>query len=333
MANALAASSEGEARPANFREGLFGPSTEPGANLLSAFGMGNADVASRWAPRYMAWMALGGTLKRIPQDIIHQVEATKVFGKQRPNLHLLLGAEAASANMLKLAAGLCAIMLPDKNSGHYYDYAAFENGNEPQFYPPYNANDTPFLDTIADRDMWLHLCTQYSPVVVRVYGVVGFDAPAGRRISREGRVGHRGALLRRQLPGRRADPRPQQGGSDRNSAGPEQAEREPLPGVLLSTLRSPGGGVGRGDRDQDQASHARLSRSRSSTSTKPPSEQASKAMWTQKVETEAMNDNIARWSLRGGIATGMSVFSYLRERRRPGTAQAVLQPVPASEVT
>ena len=126
QADALAASSEGEARPANFREGLFGPSPDPGANLLSAFGMGNANVASAWAPRYMAWMALGGTLKRIPQDIIHQVEATKVFGQQRPNLHHLLGAENASANMLKLAAGLCAVILPDKSSGHYYHYAAFE---------------------------------------------------------------------------------------------------------------------------------------------------------------------------------------------------------------
>ena len=48
----------------------------------------------------------------------------------------------------------------------------------------------------------------------------------------------------------------------------------------------------------------------------------SKVMWTLLNETEALKDNIARWSLRGGIATGMSVFSYLRS----GGAQGQVKP-------
>src|SRR5262245_21466661 len=96
QADALAASSEGEARPANFREGLFGPSDNPGANLRATFAIGTGGVdAVGWASRYMAWMALGGTLKRIPQDIIHQVEATKVLGQQRLNLELVPGSGEA----------------------------------------------------------------------------------------------------------------------------------------------------------------------------------------------------------------------------------------------
>ena len=85
QADALSSSSDGDARPANFREGLFGPSTSPGANMLMTYGtvgtvMPDMNVALSWASRYMAWMTLGGTLKIIPQDIIHLVEATKVFG-------------------------------------------------------------------------------------------------------------------------------------------------------------------------------------------------------------------------------------------------------------
>jgi hypothetical protein len=36
----------------------------------------------------------------------------------------------------------------------------------------------------------------------------------------------------------------------------------------------------------------------------------------------SMMDNISRWSLRGGIATGMAVYSYLRS----GGAQQQLKP-------
>ena len=35
-----------------------------------------------------------------------------------------------------------------------------------------------------------------------------------------------------------------------------------------------------------------------------------------------MPDNVARWSLRGGIATGMAVFSYLQS----GGAQRSIKP-------
>ena len=67
QADALAASSEGEARPANFREGLFGPSSRSGREPAVDLWRRRATVghvALPWASRYMAWMALGGTLKR-----------------------------------------------------------------------------------------------------------------------------------------------------------------------------------------------------------------------------------------------------------------------------
>ena len=320
QADALAASSEGEARPANFREGLFGPSPDPGANLLSTFGMGRTPTSrSAWAPRYMAWMALGGTLKRIPQDIIHQVEATKVFGQQRPNLHHLLGAENASANMLKLAAGLCAIILPDKSSGHYYHYAAFENGSEPQFYPPFNANDTPFLDTVADRDMWFHLCTQYSPVVVRVYGVSGF-APADPQTGSSAK-GHVNIVALYYGDSYPTDAQV----LDQNKViqtGIQPDLSKPNANLYPACFQPPS--------DPQQAAWvagtAIKTKFHMPDCPKPflevNEQNKSKVMWTLLNETEALKDNIARWSLRGGIATGMSVFSYLRS----GGAQGQVKP-------
>jgi len=178
QADALAASSEGEARPANFHEGLFGPSSSPGANLLATFGTigtSGADmtVALAWGSRYMAWMALGGTLKRIPEDIISQVEATRVFGEARQDLVYLPGSNTASANMLNLAKGLCSVFLPDldQRNGHYgqNDHQQFVRGAEPMFYPPYNFNDTPLIAVNGDKEMWTTLCTRFSPLVVRVY--------------------------------------------------------------------------------------------------------------------------------------------------------------------
>ena len=300
QADALAASSEGEARPANFREGLFGPSSGPGANLLSAFGMGNADVANRWAPRYMAWMALGGTLKKIPQDIIHQVEATKVFGQQRPNLHHLLGAEQASANMLKLAAGLCAIMLPDSRSSHYYSYAKFTGGLEPAFYPPFNAVDAPFIDTVGDREMWFQLCTQYSPAVVRVYGVSSFangekiidlvalyygdGYPAGADVLDQNKMVQKGI-------------RPKENIYPACFQAPDEPEAAAwVAGTAIKTKYHMPDCPPAFLQDQSKVMSTRLD--------------------------PAKGDNVARWSLRGGIATGMAVYSYLRS----GGAQTQLKP-------
>jgi mono/diheme cytochrome c family protein len=173
--DALASASDGKARPADFRDGLFGPMASPGANLLKVFsaampGSTSATDAEQWASRYMAWMALGGTLRRIPQDIIHQVEATTVLGEHRQSLFKLPGAGQVSANMLNLAKALCALVLPDPIADNFLfpDYGdTFKNDR----YPPYNIlpKESPFITTNGDKDMWLTLCSQFSPQVIRVY--------------------------------------------------------------------------------------------------------------------------------------------------------------------
>ncbi len=309
QADALAASSEGEARPANFREGLFGPSPQPGANLLENFaGAGMIGQGLPWGSRYMAWMALGGTLKRIPQDIIHQVEATKVFGQQRPNLHFLLGAEKASANMLNLASGICATILPDQRSSHYYGYQVFTGGLEPLYYPPFNATDTPMMDTIADRDMWLHLCTQYSPTVVRVYGVSNFS-PAASDHPASGTVEIIALYYGDGYPA---------------TAPVLDQEKAVQTGIHSDKNLYPACFQPPSDPQAAAWAAGTAIRTKFHMPDCPAAflQDQSKLMWRRLFQTPEMPDNVARWSLRGGIATGMAVFSYLQS----GGAQRPIKP-------
>ena len=170
--------------------------------------MPDMNVALSWGSRYMAWMTLGGTLKMIPQDIIHLVEATKIFGETRQNLQFLPGANQTTANMLNLARGLCSVVLPEPTpTGHFGQdqYLLFKGGLEPQVYPPFNSDDAPFITVNEDKEMWLTLCTGFSPPVVRVYAAGPVNR--GRQLRRESEV----ALLRRRVSGRCARARSQSG--------------------------------------------------------------------------------------------------------------------------
>jgi len=305
QADALAAASEGEARPANFREGLFGPSDKPGANLQATFQVFDGTDAIGWASRYMAWMALGGTLKRIPQDIIHQVEATKVLGRTRPNLQLIPGSAEASANMLNLAKGMCAVVLPDFHAASYYynQYQEFTAGLDLQPYPPFEAPDTPFIRSNADKEMWLHLCSQFSPPVVRIYEVTGSASES----------------------------------SDSRSVALTSiyyADGYPSTAPVLDHKKQVVNGV---HRENYYPACVKMPASAADASwlqhtqvwTKvhmPPCPDefinTGKLMWSIKFNTQSMNDNLTKWDLRGAIATGMSVFSYLYS----GGAQMQVKP-------
>ena len=165
--DALAASSEGEARPANFVKGLFGPPEMPGDNIKRVFG------DDKWASRYMAWMALGGTLQLIPKDVIHQVEATRVFGARRNGQMLGVGG-SVSANMLNLAKGICGSILP--THALWEKVKSAPGGRSPDGgFPLLNQKDSPLIASNGDRDMWLNLCSRFNESVVRVYGVRTYD--------------------------------------------------------------------------------------------------------------------------------------------------------------
>ena len=107
----------GRARPANFREGLFGPSTQPGRQPADHLRRGRDAPACDAAQLGLALHGLDGARRNPeadPQDIIHQVEATARARRARQNLEFLLpDAGSVTGNMLNLAKGLCGSVLPD----------------------------------------------------------------------------------------------------------------------------------------------------------------------------------------------------------------------------
>jgi hypothetical protein len=304
QADALGAASEGEARPANFREGLFGPSDNPGANLQATFQVFDGTDAVGWASRYMAWMALGGTLKRIPQDIIHQVEATKVLGQPRPNLEQIPGSAEASANMLNLAKGLCAVVLPDFHAAsHYYlEDTEFTAGVEPHAYPPFEASDAPFIKANADKEMWLYLCTKFSPPVVRVYEVTQVITDSVSGDVTKANIDLMALYY--------ADGYP-------STAPVLDHNKKVVSGVHVNDPGYPTNYYPACVKmPTDPATVAWLKQTTLWTKYQMPAcpDQfltTGKVMWTYNFATRAMFDNMTKWDLRGAIAAGMSVFSYL----------------------
>ena len=149
----------GDARVANFRDGLFGPVSDPGANRTSVF----KDAADKiqltpddLAVRYVSYMALGGTQKHLPQAVLRQVAQAPVFGLLRKNLSLL-----GSADMLQVGLALCnqiATATPDvKLPASELVQGRFKWSDH-----------TGLIDTTGDAEMWLKLCSFGNRPLVRV---------------------------------------------------------------------------------------------------------------------------------------------------------------------
>ncbi len=307
QADLLSAASDGEARPANFREGLFGPSDQPLTNLL-AFDLSQKNdqsVAALWASRYMSWMTLGGTLKRIPQDVIHLVEATTILGQTRPHLDRLPGSQEVTGNMLNLAKGLCSVVLPAPDGEIFTAYATFSNGFEPTAYPPFNADLSPFIKVNGDKEMWLHLCTDFSPPVVRVYVVGPGDPPTQ-------------VTLDAMYFANAAD-------GPASSAG---TVSYPSDAPVLDHTRMVRNGITQGNlypaclkTPTDPKAAAWVASQAIKTKTKmpdcPPDFLAKgKVLWSHSVssvaEVDLHKDYIETWNLRGAITTGMAAYSYIQ---------------------
>lgn len=314
--DALAASSEGEARPANFRDGLFGPSSDPGANLRAEFTLTPSGTdAFGWASRYMAWMTLGGTLQIIPDNIIRQVEATRTFGLPRPNLKYVSTGAEASANMLTLAKNLCSAVLPEPptplgGQGHYF--------TSPDAYPPFDGSDAPFIDTNGDKELWLTLCSRFSPPVVRVYAARFDTQDKLHEVVLDGFYYATGAD-----PGSSYPPDAPVGDQDTDATGQTQVGVDPNRNFYPACILRPAGA-------DEQAQVDAAVKVRHSLPYCPGPEAWSPRVLAFGVSSPLFNDknvdvyrdNILRWKLRGAIAAGMAVFSYLAT----GGAQMPMQP-------
>jgi mono/diheme cytochrome c family protein len=156
----------GDARVADFRDGLFGPVATPGTNRARVFGpaattLGGGLTADDLSARYLAWMALGGTSKHIPPDILTVVSQTPVLGTVRANL-----VPQGTPDMLRLGLQLCAQIAtsdPNIQSLPVSDLVAlgrFQWGK-----------DTGLIDVNGDAELWLRLCSMGNRPIVRVPAV------------------------------------------------------------------------------------------------------------------------------------------------------------------
>ena len=192
LADEISIMTGGDAQVANFRTGLFGPIDAPGANRQRVFGgatapigpaptidAGAADAGETEAggapdagptvavspddmgARYMAWMALGGTSKSIPQGLLSVVSTTPVAG-----VHRAQSVTSASANMLQLVQELCTHVAPIDQlplTGPFFLTGATGLG----LHELIAAN--------GDADLWLKLCSLNNRPIVRVVSY----APSG----------------------------------------------------------------------------------------------------------------------------------------------------------
>jgi mono/diheme cytochrome c family protein len=159
----------GIARVGNFRDGLFGPVSMPGANRQRIFGPAaglSGGTPDDWAARYMAWMALGGTKVRIPASILSIVGVTRVIGESRSNL---VGTQG-SANMLNLARELCGHVVPVVPQALTQSRVDLESRTR-MFWKTGMVDFAEFTGLIgsnADAEMWLRICSLGNRQIVRV---------------------------------------------------------------------------------------------------------------------------------------------------------------------
>jgi mono/diheme cytochrome c family protein len=170
LAEEISTLTGGGARVANFRDGLFGPVTMPGQNRSKVFDpsaakvMGPKVTGDDLAARYLAWMALGGTSKFLPTDVLTQVSQSPVLGVLRGD-HI---SPTGTPDMLRLGLELCSQLAASEEHAQQIGLSDLFTGN-PIRWNSYTA----LVDRNYDAEMWLRLCSLGNRPLVRVPLVSG----------------------------------------------------------------------------------------------------------------------------------------------------------------
>ncbi|HXJ18632.1 MAG TPA: hypothetical protein VMT03_00250 [Polyangia bacterium] len=166
MADEITNLTGGDARVADFRDGFLGPISAPGSYRTEVFGSAAASLGigvDDLSARYMAWMALGGTNKHLPQDVLNTVSLAPVLGQVRGHVAL-----TGTPDMLRLGLDLCEELAEsDDNQTSITMSSLVPNGRMgwSQF--------TGLVDVNGDAEMWLRLCNLGNPQFVRVLNMFG----------------------------------------------------------------------------------------------------------------------------------------------------------------
>jgi len=173
LADEITLMTGGDARVANFRDGLFGPVSDPGANRTRVFQpfatqLGGGLTGEDLAARYMAFMALGDTQKNLPDPILIQVSYAPVLGQTRgPQVRV-----QGTPDMLRLGLTLCAQVLPADFAVPSLKLESFIRDSRLDW-----GAQTGLIDVNGDAEMWLRVCSLNNRQVVRV--VYGWTTGSG----------------------------------------------------------------------------------------------------------------------------------------------------------
>jgi mono/diheme cytochrome c family protein len=161
----------GDARVANFRDGFLGPVSAPGTNRDNVFGPAATTLgvtADDLAARYMAWMALGGTEKHLPEDVLTEVSLSPVLGQIRAHMDL-----QGTPDMLRLGLTLCEQIVGSDMEGTQYNLGQFIATGRMGW-----SDESGLIDSNGDAENWLRLCNLGNRAIVRVPVIPGGWGPA-----------------------------------------------------------------------------------------------------------------------------------------------------------
>ncbi|HVT06385.1 MAG TPA: hypothetical protein VHO67_02960 [Polyangia bacterium] len=163
LADEISIFTGGAARVANFRDGLFGPVTSPGDNRAAAFSpylqaIGGGVTVDDVAARYMAFMALGGTSKSLPNEVLIQVGQSPVFNVLRTN-----AAVAGTPDMLRLGLVVCQQIALASQDVSPLVSDLVQHGSF-----AWSKSKFGLIDSNGDAEMWLRLCNLNNRPIVRV---------------------------------------------------------------------------------------------------------------------------------------------------------------------
>jgi mono/diheme cytochrome c family protein len=161
LADEISLMTGGDARVANFRDGLLGPLSSPGANRKPIFvDPTGAVTGDDIVARYVAWMALGGTLKHLPSQLLDLVSNTPVQGLFRNARYIN---PVGTPDMLRLGLELCTDVLASNFNVQVLNLNSFFQSGRVSW-----GDQTPLIDQNGDAELWLRLCALGNRPVVRV---------------------------------------------------------------------------------------------------------------------------------------------------------------------
>jgi mono/diheme cytochrome c family protein len=161
LAATIADMTGGQTRVANLRDGFFGPTDKPGTNRDRIFGpfSGAEGSAEVWAARYLMFMGLGGTQRTIPKPALQTIRNGAVLGEKRPNPNTL---DVSTANMLSVPLALCRAVIPGGVSDFLIEIGDLDYSASAEW-------KSPLIERNGDVELWQTLCAQDNePPPVRV---------------------------------------------------------------------------------------------------------------------------------------------------------------------